>query len=352
MGVEFPVLLFTDNHPSHFSIEISEKCESLGIILVSLFPNSTFISQPLDCSTFAEVKDEWDTELDRRRMKTPSFRVNVGNFATVLKGVCNTALTPQVIKRGFRITGLYPFDVDAIPFHQLNTKRNKRSTQAVVCEADGVSLGSSAYLDTATESEIHTEFHKNDNEADHSSTSTSENCTDRIFQESEAWDDSLSIDELILNVHQNYDASLEDDFGGDEASTSIAEILHHQHADTSFEDPIMSLEDVSLNTTIEDNLNVAGNFTNPTETLPSGTLQHDGVDNGLIQNSAMIPESSQCELYKVCVKIKLLYLCQNHMLLQALQSGFSQDMLKIDYDSDLDDVDGATENEVCFCFCK
>lgn len=46
--VTFPVVVFLDGHSSH----LSEFCSNTGIILISLFPNSTHILQPLDVSVF------------------------------------------------------------------------------------------------------------------------------------------------------------------------------------------------------------------------------------------------------------------------------------------------------------
>jgi hypothetical protein len=157
---KLPVILITDNHPSHFSVEISKKCEELGIILVSLFPNSTFISQPLDCAVFAHVKDLWEKLIDDERLYVPNFRINLENFGILLEKVSKESVIKSIIERGFRITGLYPFNVEAIPFSKLHTKRNRRSTLPVVIENNKMNIGFCAYTEEASESEVSADFNE------------------------------------------------------------------------------------------------------------------------------------------------------------------------------------------------
>jgi len=68
-----PYILFLDGHKSHISIEISETCEALGIILISLYPNTTHITQPLDVSFFRPLKSKWQAELRQRKNNDVNF---------------------------------------------------------------------------------------------------------------------------------------------------------------------------------------------------------------------------------------------------------------------------------------
>lgn len=43
-----PVILFVDGHSSHLSVEVGASCDEKNIVLVKLYPNSTFLMQPAD----------------------------------------------------------------------------------------------------------------------------------------------------------------------------------------------------------------------------------------------------------------------------------------------------------------
>ena len=66
--IPLPVIVFTDGHASHFSIELSEFCSKNGIILVGLFPNATHIMQPLDVAVFGPMKAKWKSFSRQRRI--------------------------------------------------------------------------------------------------------------------------------------------------------------------------------------------------------------------------------------------------------------------------------------------
>nr|XP_029725126.1 uncharacterized protein LOC115265069 [Aedes albopictus] len=55
-SIKFPVILFVDGHKSHISIELAEFCANHEIVLVALYPNSTWILQPLDRQFFGLLK--------------------------------------------------------------------------------------------------------------------------------------------------------------------------------------------------------------------------------------------------------------------------------------------------------
>jgi len=58
-NIERPVLLYADGHSSHFTIPLVQFCRDNGIELISLFPNSTHILQPLDVALFSNLKRLW-----------------------------------------------------------------------------------------------------------------------------------------------------------------------------------------------------------------------------------------------------------------------------------------------------
>ncbi|KAJ8967933.1 hypothetical protein NQ314_002574 [Rhamnusium bicolor] len=46
--IEKPVILFVDGHKTHLTLQISQLCNRLGIILIALYPNATRLLQPAD----------------------------------------------------------------------------------------------------------------------------------------------------------------------------------------------------------------------------------------------------------------------------------------------------------------
>ena len=54
-----PVISFVDGHSSHLSLDACLLCDKLDIILVQLYPNSTFLTQLADVSCFRSLKSIW-----------------------------------------------------------------------------------------------------------------------------------------------------------------------------------------------------------------------------------------------------------------------------------------------------
>ncbi|KAG5871993.1 hypothetical protein JTB14_020461 [Gonioctena quinquepunctata] len=50
-----------DGHKSHLTQQVSQLCDDHGIVLMSLFPNSTHIMQPADVAVFKALKSGWTT---------------------------------------------------------------------------------------------------------------------------------------------------------------------------------------------------------------------------------------------------------------------------------------------------
>ena len=54
-----PLLLIMDGHPSHFTPDFIHKAASEDIIVMSLPPNSTHHTQPLDKGVFSPLNQAW-----------------------------------------------------------------------------------------------------------------------------------------------------------------------------------------------------------------------------------------------------------------------------------------------------
>ncbi|KAL9702723.1 hypothetical protein quinque_006241 [Culex quinquefasciatus] len=113
-GVKKPVLYFVDGHSSHINLETSKMCCDLGIILIALYPNATRIMQPADVSCFKPLKNGWPKAVAKLRRNDPNAKVTLQNFAPVLLDCIRNSLTRLIIKKGFRASGLFPWDFNAI----------------------------------------------------------------------------------------------------------------------------------------------------------------------------------------------------------------------------------------------
>lgn len=124
---EFPVILFLDNHSSHISLEISQLCDKLGVILICLYPNSTHVMQPLDCAVFRGMKANWSNLLLQKRAVNGNFKVNMVNFSELLLELLDKFHNTDAVKNGFKSCGIFPWNVNNIDFNKL--LMNKRQMQ-------------------------------------------------------------------------------------------------------------------------------------------------------------------------------------------------------------------------------
>ncbi|KAJ8944633.1 hypothetical protein NQ318_004720 [Aromia moschata] len=117
-GIKFPVILFIDGHSSHVTLELSNVCKELEIILICLYPNATRILQPADVAAFKPIKTGWKQALVAWRRENLNETLTKDKFAPILKKVVENFGKESTIKNGFRATGLYPFNPNAIDFEK------------------------------------------------------------------------------------------------------------------------------------------------------------------------------------------------------------------------------------------
>lgn len=113
-------LLLVDNHWSHTSLEVAEYCRDNQIHLLCLYPNSTFILQPLDVGVFGAFKKKWSAFLLDEENDFKST-VTKANFAGTLKkfmDMYSVSLKHAVIE-SFKNTGVYPWNVEAVQYDVL-----------------------------------------------------------------------------------------------------------------------------------------------------------------------------------------------------------------------------------------
>lgn len=114
--VKKPVIFITDRHVSHINIDTSTMCREMGIILIALYPNVTRIMQPADVAAFKPLKNGWTKTVEQFRRENPNAAVTVNNFASVLQDCLRNSLTVKSIQNGFKASGLFPWNYNAINF--------------------------------------------------------------------------------------------------------------------------------------------------------------------------------------------------------------------------------------------
>lgn len=118
-NVEFPVVMFLDGHSSYFSLHLSTFCREKGIILIGFIPNATHLLQPMDVSLFHPLKSEWNKIIHEWWINNNGERLKREDLSGSVNECLQRAAKPETIRNGFRICGLYPFDVNAVPFEKL-----------------------------------------------------------------------------------------------------------------------------------------------------------------------------------------------------------------------------------------
>lgn len=110
-----PCLLIFDGAACHLDLSIVDISDSLGINLYCLPSNTTHELQPLDKAVYRSFEHHWDAELllffDQNRDK----KLTKARFNIILSSVWSKCMTHSNITSGFKATGLYPLNPQAIP---------------------------------------------------------------------------------------------------------------------------------------------------------------------------------------------------------------------------------------------
>ena len=109
-----PLLLMVDGHSTHSDLTSLKFAKDRKVTIFCLPPHTTHECQPLDCSLFKPLKDYWRQECHKFYSKNPGTVISKLNFNSVFRDAWLKAITPANVISGFRRTGVYPFNRDAI----------------------------------------------------------------------------------------------------------------------------------------------------------------------------------------------------------------------------------------------
>lgn len=138
-NTKFPVILFVDGHKTHLTLQTSELCSKLKIILVALYPNATRIMQPADVAAFKPLKVNWNQAVLKFRRENPNSVVTKENFASVLKTAISQLKSNSIVS-GFKATGLFPWNPEAIDYSKCLGKINSpnKNLNETICPKQSI----------------------------------------------------------------------------------------------------------------------------------------------------------------------------------------------------------------------
>lgn len=105
-----PLLLLMDGHSSHYSPAAVRFAAEHEVILLTLPPNTTHVTQPLDKGCFGPLKVAWRDVCQRYITKNPGRVVTRMSFSPLFSAAWKQSMTMQNILAAFRVTGIYPVD--------------------------------------------------------------------------------------------------------------------------------------------------------------------------------------------------------------------------------------------------
>ena len=109
-----PILLLMDGHSSHYCPSTIRLAAQEHIILFALPPNTTHLSQPLDKGCFGPLKMAWREECHRYLTMHPGRIITKFQFSSLFRNAWLKSMSVANITGGFRVTGVYPVDRNAL----------------------------------------------------------------------------------------------------------------------------------------------------------------------------------------------------------------------------------------------
>lgn len=114
-----PCILLLDGHASHKTLQALQFCEDHNINMICLPSHTTHRLQPLDRSFFKPLKSYYDNECMSFMRNTKGERkISKLTFGRIFKAAWMKAATPAIAESGFRSTGVFPLNENAVAEHE------------------------------------------------------------------------------------------------------------------------------------------------------------------------------------------------------------------------------------------
>lgn len=108
-----PLLLVMDGHSTHYCPEVIKIAAAEGILLFTLPPHTTHLTQPMDKGCFGPLKSSWRQVCHEFITKNPGKQITRFEFSQLFSKAWYQGMTMANIVSGFRVTGICPFDRSA-----------------------------------------------------------------------------------------------------------------------------------------------------------------------------------------------------------------------------------------------
>ena len=109
-----PALIFYDGHMSHVSPTVIKSARDDDIHIVCFPPHTTHLYQPLDKGIFGPLKVKLDDSCLKLLREIKCKSLSRYDCNQVFKPAWLKAVTPANIQAGFRASGLWPLNRNAV----------------------------------------------------------------------------------------------------------------------------------------------------------------------------------------------------------------------------------------------
>ena len=103
-----------DGHSSHYCPQTIRFAAEKDVILFTLPPNTTHITQPLDKGCFGPFKSAWKESVHKYMIDNPGKVVTRYTFSPLFCEAWMKSMTVKNILSAFKIAGIQPFDRNAV----------------------------------------------------------------------------------------------------------------------------------------------------------------------------------------------------------------------------------------------
>lgn len=111
-----PHVLLLDSHSSHtYNYDFMVTMQKFGIHVFSMPPHTSHLLQPLDSTPFGRLKQIWQRNLMKYNFKNTGKLLSKEDYWKVYWPTFLEAMQVNNIQAGFRLTGIFPPNRDAIP---------------------------------------------------------------------------------------------------------------------------------------------------------------------------------------------------------------------------------------------
>ena len=111
-------VLILDGHSSHYTPEFLTYARENNIIVLGYPPHCTHALQGLDVVCFARMKETWKKVISKVEEETKAA-VSKSDFLHLFGTAYNESFTVAMVKAAFQVTGVYPFNKNAISAEQM-----------------------------------------------------------------------------------------------------------------------------------------------------------------------------------------------------------------------------------------